>query len=718
MHRLTYWLLALIPYLVLMGLFGLRLADPDFIQSIRLKTFDFYQRTWPRESTNAPVFVIDIDEKSLAEVGQWPWPRSVLAKMVENAFEKNGIKTLAFDVVFAESDRTSPQVVSKNWNIPPHLQTEINNLPDHDNILAETIAKYPVVVGYAFNYSSDVPMQEDFAPKVSVNIVGHNAPPRVIEGRDVIRNLKKLEDAAAGMGYFSFNPAEDGVVRRPPLLTSYNGHAFPILGLEALRLWKDTRSLVAAMNSDGEITGFKIKDLTLPTDANGNFWIRYRELDTRKYISASDVLFDRVPKGLLEGSIAFVGTSAAGLLDMRATPVHPSMPGVDVHAQMVENILDKQFLNRDYRADTYEQLFSLIVGILLILVVERFGAVVGGMAVFSVLSVIGFMSIQAFRHMHMLVDVVYPSLTIIGVYMVHNVLKYAREESQRKAIRHAFSHYLSGDLVNALTSSPDQLTLGGEQKHMTMLFSDIRGFTTLSEGLTPQELTQLLNEYLTPMTDIILTHKGTIDKYMGDAIMAFWNAPLNIPNHEQLACQSALDMLTKLGELNTAWTAEGRPNIDMGLGIHCGQVTVGNMGSTQRFDYTVLGDAVNLASRLESLCKFYGVRLIISGDVKDKLPNPVCVPLDLVAVKGKTEPVEIYELIAIDNTDPELQATADVSANAMSAYRAQDWDKAALYFEALKGHDVLKALYAERMAAFRKTPPPKDWDGVYIAKTK
>ncbi|MBI1363931.1 MAG: CHASE2 domain-containing protein [Proteobacteria bacterium] len=718
MRRLVGWLLSALPYLMLAMLFVLRLQDPQFIQTIRYKTFDFYQKTWPRGTSTAPVYILNIDEKSLAEVGQWPWPRTVIAKLVENAFEHEGIKTLAFDVVFAEPDRTAPEVVSKDWNLPEGTRKQLAELPKNDDVLARAFAKYPVVAGYAFEYTTDSQPVKDFEPKVSVNIAGGSGLPNVPQAANVIRNIPKLEKAASGTGFFSFNPDADGIVRKPPLVTAYNGQYFPILGIEALRLWKDTRSFVALTDSFGDVKGFKIKNLVLPTDAEGNFWVRYRELDPQKYISASDVLHGRVQNGLLKDAIVFVGTSASGLLDIRATPVHPSMPGVDVHAQMVENILDGQFLTRDYNADLYEQMFLLGMGIALILMVEFFGALTGGFVAVSILALVALLSVQAFRYMNMLVDVVYPSMTVIAVYMVHNVIKYAREESQRKAIRHAFSHYLSGDLVNALTHAPEQLKLGGEQKHMTMLFSDIRGFTTLSEGLTPQELTALLNEYLTPMTDIVMSNKGTIDKYMGDAIMAFWNAPLDIPDHERLACVSALAMLDKLRDLNAKWSAENRPTIKMGLGLHCGTVTVGNMGSTQRFDYTVLGDAVNLASRLEGLCKLYGVQVIISGDMRSKVTDALCMPLDLVAVKGKTEPVDIYALLALGTGTPEQQKAAQTAEAAMAAYRAQNWKEAEKLFGSLDGFDVLKELYLERIAAFRKKAPPKSWDGVYVATSK
>jgi adenylate cyclase len=717
MRRFFSWLLVIVPYLMLGGLFLLREHDPEFIQSIRYKTFDFYQATWPRQGTNAPVYIIDIDEKSLAEIGQWPWPRTVMAELIEKTFSRLKAGTLALDVVFAEPDRTTPHIVSRDWPLSDTLRQQLATLPDHDTRLAEVIAKYPVVLGYVFQYQPPLVAHDDFGPKVGVSLRtrgSHNLQ----EGYQVIRNVPVIEQAAAGMGYFSFKPDSDGIVRKPSLVTLHNGEFYPILGMEALRLWNGARSYITDVNATGDVTAFRIGDIVLPTDARANFWVRYRDFDTSRYFSASDVLYDRLPEGALDGAIVFVGTSASGLLDIRATPVHPAMPGVDVHAQMVENVLDGQFLRRDHTADFYEQVFLLVMGLLLIVLVERFGALTGGFVVFSVLGMVTVMSVQAFRHLHMLVDVVYPSITIIGVYMVHNILKYAREESQRKAIRHAFGHYLSGDLINALTEAPDQLKLGGEQKHMTMLFSDIRGFTTLSESLPPQELTRLLNAYLTPMREIVMANKGTIDKYMGDAIMAFWNAPLTIQEHERLACASALAMLDKLRELNAAWAAEGRPTLDMGLGIHCGTVTVGNMGSTQRFDYTVLGDAVNLASRLEGLCKLYGVRAVVSHAIKDAVPDALCLSLDLVAVKGKTEPVAIYELVALGQGTPEQQHEVTTTQAAMDAYRARDWATAEKLFKTLKSHDTLRDLYLERIKAFRKKAPPKGWDGIYVATSK
>jgi adenylate cyclase len=317
-----------------------------------------------------------------------------------------------------------------------------------------------------------------------------------------------------------------------------------------------------------------------------------------------------------------------------------------------------------------------------------------------------------------LVAPLFPALTLIFIFMAQNSVKYAREESERKAVRNAFGHYLSNDLINTLVQSPEKLTLGGEQKPLTMLFCDIRGFTTFSEQMTPQELTSFLNDYLTPMTDTLLRHNATIDKYMGDAIMAFWNAPLDIPDHTRHACTAALAMMARLNELNPQWQKRGLPNVSIGVGIHTGFASVGNMGSAQRFDYTVIGDAVNLASRLEGISKHYGVSIIVSAQVRKAVPDGIFLPLDLVAVKGRNEPVEVFTLLGIGAPTERQRQLVETAQAAHAAYRARQWDRAAELFTQLEDFDVLRDDFLARIAEHKRLPPPDSWDGAYHATHK
>lgn len=709
-----------LPWLILLAGLAISMTSISLIEVIQLKVFDQYQKTWPRTDNEFPVYVIDIDEKSLSEIGQWPWPRTVLAELVKTSFETYSLSGMAFDMVFAEPDRTSPEFVSQNWPLSKSEKSTIQSLPEHDDVFAKTIQNYNVVAGIAFNFEEQTRNNDDMMPRVSLSGVSSYGE-WLSSAENVTRNISEIEESSHGLAHFNMVPEVDSIVRSVPAFIEFKGHAYPSLSIELLRVAMDQKSYIAFAEENAGLTGFRLgrTPIIIPVDKGGRIWTRFKHYSRDQYISASDILNKRLPEGYFDNGLAFLGTSAPGLFDLRSSPLDAVVPGVDIHKQTLETILSGEFLQRPWWSEMFPTVFTLISGILLIVLVNRFGSIWAGIVAVSMLFTSISVSVIAFKNYGYLIDATVPTATLVFMFMMQNFIKYAREEASKKQIRNAFSHYLSPELVTKLSESSDGLQLGGEQKNMTILFSDIRSFTSISEKLTPEELSGLLNDYLTPMTEIIMNSEGTIDKYMGDAIMAFWNAPLDTPNHAYLSCKSARDMELRLEELNVELTERGLPNLAVGIGINTGMCSVGNMGSKQRFDYTVMGDSVNLASRLEGQSKQYGVITIASSFTKDVVPEAEFLFLDLVAVKGKTEPVALYELIGIDETvSDDLLHDQKAAADGFKAYQNREWAKAEKLYKSLKVHNTLKELFLDRIKAYKKTPPAKDWNGAFISQTK
>ncbi len=717
-RTLSSWVMHALPWLVLLGLLMMQQNPPHMVRMLQLKTFDTYQQLWPRElPEDPPVYVVDADEKSLDALGQWPWPRSIYAELTDKILQAGAV-AVGYDILFAEPDRTAPQRISQHWPTTPALEQQLQVLPDPDDALENAIHNKPVVLGFtfAFGHTEAADDSVNFQPPVPMALPQH-AYPWLPTASRAIRNLSGLEDKATGMGWFGYIPDPDNIVRRVPTMVRFGEHAFPPLSLELLRLGLNSRQL-AGRADEGGMQAVKVGNYVLPTDAHGLFWLKYRPFSDKIYISASDVMDGTVGAETLQNKLVLMGTSAMGLLDLRTTPLESAIPGVDVHVQIIETILAQDFIRRPNWLPTAELFFVLLVGALMIITIERFGAFSAALGFVAITAAVLSSSIYFFINNGLLLDATYPLLALLVIYLLQTVLKYRREEAQRRQIKGTFEQYLSPTLVGQLADHPEQLTLGGEQKELTLLFSDIRGFTTLSEGFAAEELTNFINEYLTPMTDIILEQQGTIDKYMGDAIMAFWNAPLDVPNHAQQSVTAALIMLEKLAEMNNTWQQKGMPKIDVGIGIHTGESCVGNMGSDQRFDYTVLGDAVNLASRLEGSSKYYGLPLIISSDTVAQLDeNLVTIPIDRVQVKGKTEPVDVFTVLS-RTADHNTKADADSMHKALELFRARKWDDALSCIEQLEHLPTIQALYRKRIAEFKKNPPPPEWNGTTERRSK
>lgn len=717
---------------LLAALFVLRAWDPAPLELLRVKTFDIFQQIKPREVTQRPVTIVDLDERSLAEVGQWPWPRTTIADMVQR-LTAAGVVAVGFDMVFAEADRMSPQLVQASMpGLDPDTRERLLSMPSNDEILARVIAQSRVVIGQSVR-PQETPIPPD-SPRTSMALIGSDVKDKVEQHRGLLRNLPVIDNAAAGRGVFNTTGEIDGIVRRVPMVVNVQGDLIPSLSAELLRVATGNQSIAVKARGAEGVEGIVIRPNLVRTDDMGRVWVYFSHMDPEKYVPAVDVLNGTAPLEKLRGRLVLVGTSAVGLLDIKSSPVDAFLPGVEVHAQIIENILTNTQLWRSRDATAVEITVAIGAGLLMITLVPmvraRWTALMGLMAVTAMFGA----SWWAFNTRLELYDPVYPALVATILYMYLTYVNYSREEAQKAQVRAAFGQYLSPALVERLASDPSQLKLGGEMRPMTLMFCDVRGFTTISELFDAQGLTRLINRFLTPMTDVIMARQGTIDKYMGDCIMAFWNAPLDDPEHARHACDSALSMMEQLKGLNEALEQESvvekrrHVPLNIGIGLNTGTVCVGNMGSQQRFDYSVLGDDVNLASRLEGQSKTYGVTTVMGEGTARMAEDYAQIELDLIRVKGKTVPVRIFALLG----RPEMAASEAFQAFKarheafLAAYRGQRWDEARSLSTALREEakalgvtlDGLYDLFDGRMDDYIAAPPGAEWDGVFIATSK
>ncbi len=718
--------------LVLLAAFVmLRIADPAPLEALRSRTFDLYQRIKPREAALRPTVIVDIDEASLKALGQWPWPRTLLADL-NTRLTRLGAAVIAYDIIFAEPDRMSPSVAADSFrNLDAATREELRKLPDNDAVFAEAIRQSRVVLGESGHH---LPDGAATPPPVGFAMMGPDPRRFLLSYPGLIGNLPVLEQAAAGRGMLTMQPEPDGIVRRVPMLMIAQDTLMPALTLDMLRVV--TRAGAFRVNSDpAGVRSVAIPALDIPTDGHGQLWIHFAPYDANRYVSAKDVLEGRVPPERIARKLVLVGTSAVGLRDIKATPIDPAMSGVEVHAQVLESILSKSVLARSGYAVGAELMTAVLFGLTIIALGPILGAamMVGLGAVVSAAIVAG--SWLLFAQQRMMIDATFPLLATFLIYLTLIFTNYFREQWQRRRIRTAFGQYLSPELVARLAQSHEALTLGGEDRNMSIMFSDVRGFTTISELYKddPQGLTTLMNNFLTPLTNAIIENHGTIDKYIGDAVMAFWNAPLTDTDHEVHACHAALEMLRRVEVLNEQREKDAAASgqrfipIKIGIGINTGRCVVGNMGSDLRFNYSVLGDAVNLASRLEGQTKTYGVGIIIgSGTAKAVGDRFATLELDMITVKGKTEPETVYTVLgAADVARSEAYLRLrEVFGDMLTAYRNQDFDAAERMIlrcrEAVQpfGLDRLVDIYTLRIAGFRKEAPPADWNGVFALDSK
>jgi adenylate cyclase len=720
----------------------LRYMDPFFVRALRLIAFDYFQRIDPEPyNPELPIRVVDIDEKSLALVGQWPWPRTTVRDLLV-ALTSQGAAAVAFDVLFAEPDRTSLEAVVKQ--LPAAEAAAITaataGRPTNDATFAAALKDTPSVLAVVLGEdgSTTLPAKAGFA------VAGDDPRPFLLGFNRATRNLTEFDDAAHGIGAFNWVADRDQIVRRVTLMFRLDQSFVPSLATEALRVAQGaTTYVLKASNASGEtafgqstgLNHIRIGDIEVPTDGGGGVYFKFRHFTKAAYIPAWKVLAGEVPREDIEGRIILIGTSAPGLLDLRATPVDAAVPGIDIHAQLLEHLLTGTFLQRPDYAVALEQFLIIALGLMLALLLPRVSAIASAAIGALTIALVLIGGWAAFHYGSVFLDPSYPALILGGMTAIITFYTYHTAEAQRSQIRNAFGQYLAPALVEQLAQSPDKLALGGEEREMTVLFSDVRDFTGISETYKndPAGLTSLMNRLLNPLTNTIVEHEGTIDKYIGDAVMAFWNAPLNVQDHEIKACAAALAMIDRVAALNGERQQEairaGQPFLPfrIGIGLNTGRCVVGNLGSDLRFNYSVLGDPVNVASRLEGQTKFYRVPIIIGSKTAEKAKDHFAIlEIDLVAVKGKTEPDTIYALLGREEMarDLRFQELRKLYSTMLYCYRSRDWDGALEAIELCQASEhqfgliELFDLYRARIQAFRESAPPADWAGVFVAETK
>jgi len=641
---------------------------------------------------------------------------------------------VGFDIVFPESDRTSPnELIKQLRTIDNEIRQRLAELPGNDVIFADAIKRGNVVLGQSGTHAPARGITEAL-PATGFAILGPDPASYLITFPHLLRNLPELERAAVGRGLFSIGTERDGIVRRVPIIMISGGKIVPGLALELLRAVSGSPTILIRSDETG-VRSVAIPGLELPTDRNGRVWLYFAAHDPARFVSAKDVLDGNVPSDTFAGKLVLIGTSAIGLLDVKTTPLDPTMPGVEVHAQLLEAALTNALLASPNYGVIFEMLSALIIGAALSILAQRATALILFVTAMVAAIVIVTVSWIAYSQYYLLFDVTFPLLAVLSVYISLVLIGYFREQVDRRRIRAAFAQYLSPTLVERLAQSSKRLVLGGEDRVITVLFSDVRGFTTISEAYKddPQGLTTLMNRLLTPLTAAIIARNGTIDKYIGDAVMAFWNAPLDDPNQEADACHAALDMLELVDVLNQERKHEMAAAgirfvpLEVGIGINTGRCTVGNMGSNLRFQYTVLGDSVNLASRLEGQTKNYELPIIIGSRTAASVSQQFAIlEVEAIRVKGKTEAEVIYSILGREDVSkkPAFQLLRERWSQVLICYRKQDWPGTLQAIEACRplcdefGLVSLLKIYEERVARLQEIPPMPDWDGVFIAQEK
>ncbi|MCX5910179.1 MAG: adenylate/guanylate cyclase domain-containing protein [Deltaproteobacteria bacterium] len=735
--RISGFKIALLLSLVILAVYFL---DPPFLSLLEFKVLDLRFLSRGKVPPSGAVALVTIDEKSLDELGRWPWPRTRIAQLLD-ALVKYNPKVVGFDIVWSEPDENSElkglEAVKKksaelkvaDGQFEKYLSQAIQKA-DTDKALAQSLAaSRRAVLGYFFHFGGQVKKKPppDLPLLTAFNLVkfsseaAQNVP--LFEAEAVESNIPVIAESAEGAGYFNIFPDRDGTVRWIPLVIKFQDRHYSALSLAVLQKFLDDPPLSLRIAEFG-VEEIRLGDVSIPTNEEGRMLINYRGPQKMfPYYSATDVLHGRVPADAFQGKIVLVGATAIGIYDIRVTPFDHVFPGLEVHANVIDSILQQQFLYRPNWVTLFDLLAIVLMGIILGLLLPRLTALYGALAAGLLFIGFFFLSRFLFQSQGVWVNVTYPLLSLVIIYLVITGYRYMTEEQEKKKVRGAFQYYLSPSVIEQILKNPDKLKLGGEKKDLTVLFSDIRGFTSMSEHMTPEGLVKFLNEYLSKMTDVVFKFDGLLDKYIGDAIMAVWGAALDQPDHARKACFSALDMMDELRALQKKWAAEGMPELKIGVGINSGPMVVGNMGSNRRFNYTVMGDSVNLGSRLEGLNKIYGTGIIASETTWERVKEEILGrELDAVRVKGKGQPVRIFELLAVQNkAAAEQTALAQQFQSALAEYRKRNWDGALTILQSiLVNHpgDGPARVYVERCQTLKENPPPPDWDGVYTLTTK
>ena len=717
-----------------------RFYQLNFVDQLSAIFYNYrLQLTMPR-TVDERIVILDIDEKSLKEEGRWPWSRDRLGLLMDKLFDKYGVAVVGFDVVFAEKDESSglkvlQKIGQDQLKGDAQFQAALSQIRpqlEYDKLFADKIKNRNVVLGYYLTSQGNT--------NVSGSLPEPVFPAGTFKGRPISftswngygANLPELQKVAASAGHFNPLVDFDGEVRRVPMLVEYGGAYYESLSLAMVRTLLGQTKLLPGFAEDKSsnygglewlelhASGGKLK---IPVDADVAAFVPYRgNQGSFKYISITDVLHDRVEIAQLKNKIVLVGTTAPGLLDMRATPVAEVYPGVEIHANMIAGILDQNLKEHPAYMVGVEVIWLLLIGTALSFLLPQLSPVKTVLVSILVFAMTQGLSLLAWHYGNLLFTVANSLVMITLLFALDMSYGYFVESRTKRQITGLFGQYVPSELVEEMAEHPESVSMEGESREMTILFSDVRGFTTISEGLDPKELTLLMNEFLTPLSRVVYKYRGTIDKYMGDCIMAFWGAPLPDVAHARNALLAGIEMQATLKALQPHFKERGWPEIPVGVGINTGRVSVGNMGSETRVAYTVMGDEVNLASRLEGITKQYGVGIIVGENTRNAVTDFIYRELDHVRVKGKDKPVAIYEPIGLlTETSKAVQDEVKLFHEVRRLYRKQDWDQAELQLmnlQRMSPGTALYGIYAERVVYFRKNPPATDWDGVFVFQTK
>ena len=714
------------------GLYSFGSQKPTLLKAIDNRIMSIMFKIRGPIPDSGEVLIVDIDEKSLKKLGQWPWPRNILADMT-GKLHHSGARAIGFDIVFAEKDRTSPVYYFKNLDasvtgqIPEKvLTTLLNNKDlDYDLLFGQAVSMGSTVLGYAFQMTDDGLKSVGELPFPSgvmkIKPVGLNFNDlSLIPAYRAVINHPSVS-MAESEGFFNVFTDDSGTTRQVPLLMVMDGIPYPSLALETFRVGMNISSLT--INASRKIKtvktpliGIHIGDKYIPTDSYGRIFVNYRgPANTFRYVSALDVLtHPSLP--IVKDKFVLVGSSSTGLFDLKVTPFSSATPGVEINATIIDNLIKTD----PFIYDIYTEIgltYTLIIagGLLLSLILSSMGPLAGGMGAFIFFSGAVIWNYHHFFLNNRQIGIAYPIITCAGILILTSIFNSFRERKTKKYLQRAFSHYVAKDVVSELIKNPKSLSLKGEEKELTVLFCDIRGFTSLSENMDPKDLANFMNNYLTRMSRIVISHKGTVDKFIGDAIMAFWGAPKEDPDHAVKAVRAAMEVKSELKRLEQIYEKKKLPRISVGIGINSGLMSVGNFGSNERFDYTVMGDNVNLASRLEGANKNYGTTILISSATKEKVKDFIfCRFIDKVQVKGRQEPVDLYEPLLEGLPPDDILNEIQLFEKGIHAYHHRDFHEAHSIINTLfeKNPKQLYWSYLNRIEGFLKSPPPQHWEGV------
>jgi adenylate cyclase len=714
---------------------ALKWHEWELINRFENIAYDFRLLLTMPETRDDRIVIVEIDEKSLAAEGRWPWPRDKVAHLVDQLFGHYGVALVGFDVVFAEPEEVSALTLLDELGDAagddPALRQRYDQLRpsyDHDAALARSFEGRNVVLGVFFTDERDGDgAQTAGAAPVPLfprgSFTGRNIP--FVKASGYAANLAELQARAFATGHLQSLPDSDGSVRRVQMLYEFDANHYEALSMSVARNVLGVRNVVPgypgesrAGRSYSELEWLELGANRVPVDARVSALVPFRgRKGSFPYVSATDVISGAAPAGVLAGKIVLVGATAAGLLDLRATPVQANYPGVEIHANMIAGILDGTIKENPAYTLGAEFLLVMASGLLMALLLPVLSPIWAALMTLVLLAGIVASNLFVWHYGNFVFPLSTSVLTILALFLFNMWYAYFFEARGKRQLAGLFGEYVPPELVEEMSQHPESFTLESQNRELTVLFSDVRDFTSISEGLGAAELSKLMNEYLSAMTRVIYDHRGTVDKYIGDAIMAFWGAPIDDRDHARNALYAALGMLSQVRILSKDFRQRGWPELHIGIGINTGDMNVGNMGSRYRRAYTVLGDGVNLGSRLEGLTKTYGVSLIVSRSTRDAVPELTYRELDRVRVKGRDKAVSIYEPLGPrDDLDDKVRDELALYREALKLYRTQKWELAELQFVNLGKRApkrVLYKLYVERISHFRRHPPPPDWDGVY-----